>query len=48
MLTFLNGTIPRVWTSNLWKPQLKAPSTQSQICLAHHLRNLTYAVQVEG
>lgn len=47
VLTFLNGTIPRVWTSDLWKPQLKAPAVQYQICLAHQLRDLTYAVQAE-
>lgn len=47
VLTFLDGTIPRVWTSDLWKPQLKAPSVQYQICLAHQLRDLTYAVQAE-
>ena len=47
VLTFLDGTIPRVWTSDLWKPQLKAPAVQYQICLAHQLRDLTYAVQAE-
>jgi len=47
VLTFLNGTIPRVWTSDLWKPQLKAPAVQYQICLAHQLRDLTYAMQAE-
>lgn len=47
VLTFLNGTIPRVWTSDLWKPQLKAPRVQYQICLAHQLRDLTYASQAE-
>jgi len=47
VLTFLDGTIPRVWTSDLWKPQLKAPSVQYQICLAHQLRDLRYAYQAE-
>ncbi len=47
VLSFLNGTIPRVWTSDLWKPQLKAPSVQYQICLAHQLRDLRYAAQAE-
>lgn len=47
VLTFLDGTIPRVWTSDLWKPQLKAPAVQYQICLAHQLRDLTYASQAE-
>ena len=47
VLTFLNGTIPRVWTSDLWKPQLAAPAVQYQICLAHQLRDLRYATQAE-
>lgn len=47
VLTFLDGTIPRVWTSDLWKPQLKAPAVQYQICLAHQLRDLQYAIQAE-
>jgi transposase len=47
VLSFLNGTIPRCWTSDLWKPQLKAPSVQYQICLAHQLRDLRYAEQAE-
>lgn len=47
VLTFLNGTTPQVWTSDLWKPQLKAPAAQYQICLAHQLRDLTYAMQAE-
>jgi hypothetical protein len=28
VLTFLDGTIPRVWTSDLWKPHRKAPAVQ--------------------
>lgn len=47
VLTFLNGTIPRCWTSDLWKPQLAAPSVCYQICLAHQLRDLEYARQAE-
>jgi transposase len=47
VLTFLNGTIPRCWTSDLWKPQLAAPSVRYQICLAHQLRDLDYAIAAE-
>jgi transposase len=47
VLTFLNGTIPRAWTSDLWKPQLAAPAVEYQICLAHQLRDLEYARQAE-
>jgi transposase len=47
VLAFLDGTVPRCWTSDLWKPQLKAPAVQYQICLAHQLRDLRYAVQAE-
>ena len=47
VLTFLNGTIPRCWTSDLWKPQLAAPSVCYQICLAHQLRDLDYARAAE-
>lgn len=47
VLAFLNGTIPRCWTSDLWKPQLAAPSVSYQICLAHQLRDLRYAYQAE-
>lgn len=47
MLTFLNGATPFCWTSDLWKPQLAAPSVAYQICLAHQLRDLEYARQAE-
>jgi transposase len=47
VLTFLNGTVPRCWTSDLWKPQLAAPSVCYQICLAHQLRDLEYAIAAE-
>jgi transposase len=47
VLTFLNGTTPRCWTSDLWKPQLAAPSVCYQICLAHQLRDLEYAIVAE-
>ena len=30
----------RVWVSDCWAPQLKAPARTHQLCLAHQLRNL--------
>lgn len=47
VLAFLNGTIPRCWISDLWKPQLAALRVWYQICLAHQLRDLKYAMQAE-
>lgn len=47
VLSFLNGIVPRCWTSDLWKPQLAAGATTYQICLAHQLRDLEYARQAE-
>ncbi|HLZ21020.1 MAG TPA: IS66 family transposase [Ktedonobacterales bacterium] len=44
VLSFLGGAQPGVWVSDLWKPQLAAPAARSQICLAHQLRDLQYAV----
>jgi transposase len=28
------------WVSDCWKPQLRAPAAQRQLCLAHQIRNL--------
>jgi transposase len=49
VLTFLRGVIPRGWGSDLWKPQLAVALVAAvyQICLAHQLRELRYAEQVE-
>lgn len=47
VLTFLDGVVPRAWVSDLWQPQLKAGALRYQICLAHQLRDLAYAVQAE-
>ena len=47
VLSFLDGVQPAVWVSDLWQPQLNAPSVQYQICLAHQLRDLRYAEQAE-
>ncbi len=47
VLAFLDGVVPQAWVSDLWKPQLKAGALLYQICLAHQLRDLAYAVQAE-
>jgi transposase len=47
VLSFLNGATPQVWVSDLWKPQLLAPTAAYQICLAHQLRDLKYAIDAE-
>jgi len=44
VLSFLAGVQPGVWVSDLWKPQLAAPAARYQICLAHQLRELQYAI----
>jgi transposase len=45
--TFLGAATPQTWVSDLWKPQLNAPAAQHQVCLAHQLRALQYAVDKE-
>jgi transposase len=47
VLSFLDGVSPQCWVSDLWKPQLKAGAVCYQICLAHQLRDLAYAIQAE-
>jgi transposase len=44
---FQDGATAVTWVSDLWKPQLGAQATRRQICLAHQLRNLQYAVDRE-
>jgi transposase len=45
---FLGDTRPEGWVSDLWAPQVKVDATTHQICLAHQIRNLTYAVDGDG
>jgi transposase len=45
---FLGDTKPEGWVSDLWSPQLKVDAETHQICLAHQIRNLTYAVEADG
>ena len=44
VLRFLAGVQPGVWVSDLWQPQLAAPAARYQICVAHQLRDLQYAI----
>jgi transposase len=45
---FLGDTRPEGWVSDLWSPQLQVDAATHQICLSHQIRNLTYAVEVDG
>jgi transposase len=45
---FLDGVEPEVWGSDLWAPQLLTSAGEHQVCLAHQIRNLTYAVEADG
>lgn len=38
---------PQVWVSDCFSAQLKAPTKQRQLCLAHQLRNLQYGIDAE-
>jgi transposase len=46
--TFLGGTRPEGWVSDLWSPQLQVDAETHQLCLSHQIRNLTYAVEADG
>jgi transposase len=45
---FLAGAEPEVWISDLAPAQLGAPAAAHQICLAHQLRALQYAIDADG
>ena len=45
---FLGDMRPEGWVSDLWSPLLRADAEAHQICLAHQIRNLTYAVEADG
>ena len=45
---FLGDTRPVGWVSDLWSPQLQVDAATHQICLAHQIRDLTYAVEGDG
>lgn len=39
---------PLVWISDMWAAQLAAKAKQRQLCLAHQLRDLQYAIDADG
>ena len=41
----MDGHRPQVWVSDLYSAQGKHPAEQWQICLAHQLRDLEYAIE---
>ncbi len=45
---FLGETRPAHWVSDLWAPQVKARAEHHQLCLAHQIRNVTYAAEADG
>jgi transposase len=44
---FLGAAAPQTWVSDLYRPQLNAGAERHQVCLAHQLRALQYAVDRE-
>ena len=45
---FPGDTHPASRVSDLWSPQLKVDAETHQPCLAHRIRNLTYAAEADG
>ena len=45
---FLGDARPAGWVSDLWSPQVQVDAEAHQLCLAHQIRNLTYAVEADG
>jgi transposase len=45
---FLGDARPEVWGSDAFPTQCAAPADQHQLCLSHQIRDLTYAVEVDG
>jgi transposase len=45
---FLGDTRPDSWVSDLWSPQIQVDAETHQLCLAHQIRNLTYAAEADG
>jgi transposase len=44
----MGDAIPLVWVSDMWSAQLVAKTKQRQLCLAHQLRDLQYAIDADG
>ena len=45
---FLGDARPEVWGSDAFPTQFAAPAARHQLCLSHQIRDLTYAVEVDG
>lgn len=45
---FLGETRPEGWVSDLWSPQVRVDADSHQLCLAHQIRNLSYAAEADG
>ena len=45
---FLGETRPEAWGSDAFPTQFASPAGQHQLCLSHQVRDLTYAVEVDG
>ena len=45
---FLGDSRPASWVSDLWSPQLTVDADTHQLCLAHQIRNLTYAAEADA
>jgi transposase len=45
---FLGDTRPEGWVSDLWRPQLAVDAETHQLCLAHQIRDLSYAAEADG
>lgn len=48
VMGFLGDARPEVWGSDAFPTQFAAPAAQHQLCLSHQIRDLTYAVDVDG
>jgi len=44
----MGDAMPLVWVSDMWSAQLVAKTKQRQLCLAHQLRDLQYAIDADG
>jgi transposase len=45
---FLGDARPEGWVSDLWSPQIQVEADTHQLCLAHQIRDLSYAAEADG